>query len=250
VVWLDALAYSSLWVSLAAGALCLAAADTMTGAPLWLPGALAFTGTLVVYNLDRVRDLEKDRHTAPLRSAFVERNRTRLVALIVLAGVASVGLTTLLGTGVIAALLPVLVLGLLHRRLKHYAYVKTLYIALAWVAVAVFLPAVVAERVAGLPWVAAIVGLTMLANVTACNIRDGEAASAALGEEVPLRLARVCAAVGIVVALLAPDFLRAMVLIPIATLIALAPFDPDERYSHVVVDGALLAGPLGTLAML
>ena len=34
----------------------------------WPTLALAFAGTLVVYNIDRLRDLELDRNTAPLRN--------------------------------------------------------------------------------------------------------------------------------------------------------------------------------------
>ena len=51
--------------------------------------ALAAAGTLVVYNVDRLRDLEKDRLTAPARSAFVERWRGPLLALTAAAAVAA-----------------------------------------------------------------------------------------------------------------------------------------------------------------
>jgi hypothetical protein len=250
VACLDALAYSSLWVSLAAGALCLAAAQAMTGAPLWVAGALAFSGTLVVYNVDRLRDLDRDLATAPVRTAFVERNRGLLVGVASFAGVASVVFGAMLGVPAILALLPVLALGLLHRRLKRFAYVKTLYVACAWVAVAVALPAVAAENPVGVSWVAGVIGLTMVANVTACNLRDGEAASSALGEGMPLRLARLTAASGVALSLLAPDILRGLTVVPLATLVALVPFDPGERYSHLVVDGALLVGALCAIAFL
>ena len=247
LTWFDAAAYSSLWVSLAAAALCLAAADAMTGAPNGVAGALALCGTLVVYNVDRLRDLERDRETTPARTAFVSRHRRGLVALSAVSGVGSLACGALLGPRAIAALAPVLVLGLLHRRLKRLDYLKTLYIALAWVAVVVGLPAIVSVRAAGVPWVAGIVGATMLANVTASNLRDDEAASAALGEGVPLRLARACAVLGLALALLGPEAIRALAWIPLATLLALVRFDDGERYGHLVVDGALLVGGLAAL---
>jgi hypothetical protein len=58
------------------------------------------------------------------------------------------------------------------------------------------------------------------------------------------------AAFGVLLSLLAPHALRGLVLVPLATLVALVPFDPGERYSHLVVDGALLVGALGAMASL
>lgn len=249
MAWFEALAYSSVWVALAAGALCAAAAEAMAGTPHGMASALAFCGTLVVYNLDRLRDLERDRTTAPLRSAFVSRHRSVLIGLTCVAALASAGLGVLLGARAIAALLPVLLLGLLHRRLKSIAYAKPFYIALAWVVVTVMLPAVLLDVRQRAAWVAGIFGLTILANVIACNLRDGEAASAALGAGVPLRLARLTAIAGLLTALLAPDYARPLVLVPLLTLGALLPFDPGERYGHLAVDGALLVGATGALTL-
>ena len=247
--WIEALAYSSVWVALAAGALCAAAAEAMAGKAHGMASALAICGTLVIYNLDRLRDLERDHTTAPLRSAFVSRHRSLLIGLTSLAALASAVLGALLGSRAIAALLPVLLLGLLHRRLKSLSYAKPFYIALAWVVVTVMLPAVLLDVPGRASWVAGIFGLTILANVIACNLRDGEAASAALGAGVPLRLARLTASAGLLTAFLAPDFVRPLALVPLLTLGALLPFDPGERYGHLVVDGALLVGATAALGV-
>ena len=69
----DAAVFSSAWLAAAAAGLVAASARAME-IPLdpRLLG-LAAAGTLVVYNVDRLRDLERDRLTAPARSAFVER---------------------------------------------------------------------------------------------------------------------------------------------------------------------------------
>ena len=247
---LDALAWSSLQVALAAGLLCSVSARAMTGD--WQPvaAALAFCGTLVVYNVDRLRDLARDRQTSPARSAFVARHRRALGTLVGMAGVASLGLGILLGPRAVLALVPVLVLRLLHRRLKRYVLAKPLYIALAWVGATVVLPAVVRPDPQGVTDAAWMVGLTILANVIACNVRDGEAASAAFGEGVPLRLARATAFGGMAIGLLAPVAIRPLVLVPVTTLLALVPFRPTERYGHLVVDGALIVGALGAALLL
>jgi len=65
----------------------------------------------------------------------------------------------------------------------------------------------------------------------------------------PLRIARGCAALGIACALAAPTGVRPLGLVPLATLAALVPFHPGERYGLVTVDGALLIGALGALPL-
>ena len=247
---LDALAWSSVWVALAAAALCAASARAMQGeVPLSAVG-LALFGTLVVYNVDRLRDLERDRATAPCRSAFIEAHRGAIEGLVAGSALAAGLLALLVGLRAIAVLAPVLGLGLLHRRLKHVGLAKPFYITLAWLAVTVGLPAVLLEAPAFAGWVSAVIGATVLANVVASNLRDGEAASAALGAHVPLRLARLGAVGGVLISLAAPAPVRPLVVVPLATLAALVSFHADERYGHVVVDGALLMGAAGALLLL
>ena len=247
---LDALAFTSLWVAGAAAALAAAAARVM-GVPLPVDAvALAFCGTLVVYDVDRLRDLDRDRTTAPLRTAFVSAHRRLVSVLCVLAGLASIGLAWRAGGRAIAMLLPVLGLGLLHRRLKRFALGKPLYVTAAWVAVVVGLPAVTAAEPRHVGWVVAIVFLTILANAIASNVRDGEAAIARLGSGTPIRLARALAAVAVVTTLFAPVPVRAFVVVPLATGVALSAFHPGERYGHIAVDGALWLGALGALPLL
>lgn len=77
---LDALAFSSLWVASAAALLCAAASQAMRSPPSPEAVVLAFAGTLLVSSVDRVRDFERDRTGAPLRSAFVARHRVPLLA--------------------------------------------------------------------------------------------------------------------------------------------------------------------------
>ncbi len=61
----DALVFSSLWLAATAAALAAAASRGM-GAPADLRAvALAAAGTLVVYNVDRLRDVDRDRFIAP-----------------------------------------------------------------------------------------------------------------------------------------------------------------------------------------
>jgi hypothetical protein len=245
---LDALVFSSLWVAAAAAALCAAAARALAAPPDPAVLGLAFCGTLVVYDVDRLRDLERDRETSPLRSAFVARHRGALVALTAAAASGSAVFAMAVGWLVLPLLAPVLALGLLHRRLKHFGLAKPLYITAAWLLVVVGLPALRAPDPALAAGVACALGPAILANAIASNARDDEAVSARLGQRVPLHLARGCALLGVAVALSGSQALRVLAPAPLLTFAALVPFRADERYGHWVVDGALLAGGLASAA--
>lgn len=249
---LDALAFSSVWVAVAALLLAL-----VTQVALALPVhpallVFVFTGTFVVYACDRLRDVERDRTTTPRRAAFVVRHRplllgaTAVATVVVLACVPALGPWALLPAAIGA------IPGLLHRRLKHFAW-KPAYITTAWVAVTVGLPVAASARgaeAARVGWLGAVQGLTLLANVLASGVRDHEGLAARIGSPRALGVARTAAAAGVVVALSAPAPLPALAALPLATLAVLLGFRPDERYGLVVVDGALVAGAAATLLVL
>ncbi len=247
---LDALAFSSVWLAAAAGALCAASSLAMGFPPALPVVAIACAGTLVVYTVDRLRDLERDRATTPARSAFVARHARALTRLAAAAILVALGLTVMLGTRPLLLLAPVLAVGLAHRRLKRLPFAKAAYVAAAWLVVVVGLPAVVAGAESNVGWVTALLAAALLANAIASNVRDGEAAIARLGPRLPLRIARVLAALGIVLGALAPPPVHPLAAVPAATLAALLGFRPSERYGLIVVDGALLAiGVLGRYAV-
>lgn len=248
--WLDGLAFSSVWVAIAAGALCTAASLAMGLDPPLAAIGVAVSGTLVVYNVDRLRDLERDRQTSPRRSAFVQAHFGVLTGVTLAAGAAAGAFALALGLRAFLVLAPVLLLGLLHRRLKRIAYAKAGYITVAWLAVVVGLPAALAGPALGVGWTAAVVGTSLFANAIASNVRDAEAAAKRFGSGPALWTARVSAGIGAALAGLAPASVRPLVAIPLATLAVLVPFRRDERYGLLLVDGALLAGAAVSIAWL
>ncbi len=243
----DALAFSSLWLAGAAASLVAATSRALGGEvdPALL--GLAFSGTLVIYNVDRLRDLDSDRETAPARSSFVERHWKPLIVTTVLAGLVATVLTLLAGPPVMLLLIPALLLGLAHRRLKGFGFAKPLYIVGAWLLVVVGLPWAVQDTASGAPWCAAILGPAILANAITSNLRDPEAGAAALGPAPRLWIARAVALLGVVVAGFSPDAGRILLTVPAATGLSLIRFRASERYGLVVVDGALLFGGLAAL---
>ena len=243
----DALAFSSLWLAAAAAVLVAATSRALGGDvdPALL--GLAFSGTLVIYNVDRLRDLESDRETAPARSAFVERHWNLLIVTTLLAGLFATALAVVAGQPVIVLLVPALLLGLAHRRLKRFGSAKPLYIVGAWLLVVVGLPWAVQDTASGAPWCAAILGPAILANAIASNLRDPEAGAAMLRPVPALWIARAMAMLGVVVAGFSPDAGHILLAVPAATGLTLIRFRTSERYGLVVVDGALLFGGLAAL---
>ena len=199
---------------------------------------IAASGTLFVYNIDRLRDLEQDFATTPLRSAFIVRHARAVAALTVVSAVAAAGFAAVLGWRALLLLLPALVLGLLHRRLKRVPYAKPAYITTAWLVVVVGLPASLAPSVAHAIPVAAVLGLSIAANVIASNLRDRESHS----PRAALHIARGLATAGVIAALLSPDPVTPLVGVPALTFAALLRRRLTERYGLLVVDGALLVG--------
>jgi 4-hydroxybenzoate polyprenyltransferase len=245
--WLDALLWSSAWLALAAAALTAASARALGLAPAPALLGLAFGGTLAVYVLDRVRDLARDRVTAPARTAFVTRHRRALLAAAAL-GAGGAGLAALaLGPRPLALAALVGALGLAHRRLKRFSAAKPVYLTFAWTAVPVGLPAASQPNAAHTGWVAAVVSAAVLANVVLSNLRDREALAGRLGARRALPLALAIALAGCAAALLAPAPVQPLAALPLAMAAAVLRFRSSERYGALVVDGALLAGALVAL---
>ena len=245
---LDALVFSSVWLAGAAAALCVACSLALGARPRATVVAVAALGTLVVYNADRLRDLPRDRETAPERSAFVARHAVALRLLAALSAVGGTGLALRLGPRAVALLAAVLAVGLLHRRLKRLVLAKAFYLTAAWLAVVVGLPALEATRPRDVGWAVTLLGAALFANAVASNVRDGEAAAARFGATRVMRVARLVALAGGALGVAAPAAVAPLAAVPFATLLALLRFRAGERYGLLVVDGALFAGALLAIA--
>ncbi len=229
---IDALLFSGVWVAFAAASLTAADFRVFGAPPQPSVVALAFLGTLAVYAIDRLRDLDRDRVTSPLRSEFVARHRRALSAVAFAAAIASVGCAASAGPRAIAISAIVLTIGLLHRRLKRLSALKPIYLVFAWLAVVVALPAAIVPSAANASVAALVLAPALFANV---------AASRSLG------VARALALLGIALACGAPAAVRPLGAVALATGVALLRFRRTERYGLGILDGALTAGALATL---
>ncbi|MCP4036091.1 MAG: hypothetical protein GY733_04080 [bacterium] len=252
----DALAFSSVLPAAVAASLT-AVATLAFGLPL--DGhvlGLAAGGTLVVYNVDRLRDLARDRALAARRSAFVERNRSRLLGLAGAGALLCLVCALALAPGAWMLCAFVLGLGLLHRRLKRVRGIKTLYLTISWLAVVLGLPILAREPPAWpggerFYWVAGTIGCALLANLMASNLdrkRADEQRHPAAGRQ-RLGPAIAIAGLGIGVGVVAPEVLRTLALIPAAQFVALGRLRQGQQFGSLVVDGALLVGACATLLL-
>ncbi len=246
---LDPLVFCNLWIAAAAALLC-AAASRALGIPPQLPVVgLAAAGTLAVYTADRLRDLSRDRATAPARSAFVDRHRGALAILGGAALLAAVACGVAIGPRAVLLAGGVLLLALAHPWLKAIAFAKSTYLAASWLAVCVGLPRVAGPGGEDLVWALAVLAGPLAGNAIASSLRDAEGGAARLGRPAALALARVGAAIGLALALLAPPAIRPLGAVAAATLLALVFYRDDERYGLVILDGALGVGAGVALAL-
>ena len=238
----DAFAFSSLLPAAIAYSLSWVASLALIAPNGWHSAALAGCGAFIVYNLDRLRDTDRDRKTSPDRTAFVERYRRLLTGLV---GIVSVVFASLVMTApleVIGIILPCGLLGLLHRRLKRAAAIKALYVSLAWVGVCIGIPWLSAGRPQAGCWAAAIVLPILAANLISSDLRDNETQFFHGRPALVLRSALCLAAFGVLLAVAAPPPLTAFAWIGLAEAAAILGFRPGERYGMIFIDGALWAG--------
>ncbi len=247
---LDPLVYSSIWMASAAACLAFAAGKAME---LPLPtraGGLIFCGILLVYNLDRLRDLERDRLTSPRRSEFIARYRRLLWGLVLFSALGASLLLLEAPRTVQLIAVAVLLLGFAHRRIKRFAYFKELYLSAAWLVGILGLPASYATGAHHLAQCAWVLGPALLANDMAASIRDSEGISKKIGCAPALQLSRLIALVGVGVGFFAAESVQPLTAVPGLTALALFNYRPGEAYGFLAVDGALFAGALIALALL
>ena len=217
------------------------------------PGVgLAAAGSFCGDSIDRLLYLSRDGWSAPKRTRFIEAGLRSYKLIIGAAALVLACLILITPINAIALLGSIGLVGLLHRRLKQIAMLKTVYVSFAWTAICVGIPALAAARepkfaIQSTIWLAWILFAAFVANLIASNVRDGDAAFEAGWAPRPLAIARLAAYIGLALPLLAPGDLACLVWIPALVALALAFYRPTEHYGQLAVDGALLVGALATL---
>ncbi len=239
---------SGVGVAATAAVLLGAASHALGGDPP--PGTLAlvFLGSLGVYLLDRLRDLQRDRVAHPARSAHLAAHRP-WVSAVALVCVGGAGWFTWQEPRAVQALLAgVFLLASVHHWIKGVAWFKPLYIALSWWAVTVGVPLAhhlgrVADPLRGEEWATVLpLGLAIGANVLACDAADREAEALRYGPRRVWWIARGMAGSGATIGFALGGASALLAPIPLCVALSLALYRPTPRWTSTVVDGALLVG--------
>ncbi len=240
----EAFAYSSTLAAAIGGALTYAVGLALSAPESSRTAALVACATYFIYNVDRLRDVERDRATSPSRTSFVEQNR-RLLTLA--SGLAAIVLAALLAAAparVVALCVAIGTVGFLHRRLKQDVLSKVAYVSCAWTAACFGIPWLMggAEADRRAAFALAFVATSIVANVIASNLRVGKWDRSR--ESRANLLAIACGlAIGVVpLAALAPDGVAPLAWIPAAQAAALYFYRDSERFAQLAVDGLLAFG--------
>ena len=220
--------HSGIAIAAIAGILFHACAAALGGTPGLRATLTVVGGALAVYAFDRRIDDAVDR---PARAAFDRRHRRVLTGISLVAAIGAVAAGIILPPPAIALLGGVAAMSVVHARARRVPWVKPLYVAAAWLAVVVALPAILLEA----NWTRALaelapIGLAIGANVIACDAVDREAEAVQIGVHRAWWVARAIAAIGAVAAFLGPASARPLVVVPAAMAIALVPFRPRADY--------------------
>jgi 4-hydroxybenzoate polyprenyltransferase len=238
----DAIAYSSGLATAVGAGLSLVSSRLLEADSASHWATLSAAGTFIIYNLDRLRDVERDRGTSPRRTAFIERNRRPIQGAVAIAAMIFAAACLVATRPIQALCLAIGAIGLFHRRLKEHAALKTLYVSLAWVASCVGIPWLAAGRPPDGPWLAGILWLVLTANLIASDLRDDETQLPSARPRTILAIGLACTMAALALALMAPAPMAAVAWIALVEGLALVGFRAGERYGLLVIDGALLAG--------
>lgn len=242
----DAIAYSSGLPAAIGAALSLVSSEILGAGSAGHSATLAAAGTFIVYGLDRLRDVVRDRATSPRRTDFVERNRRAIKAAVGIATIVFVPAFAMADRSIQALCLAIGAIGLLHRRLKEHPALKILYVSIAWVAVCVGIPWLTAGRPTTGLWLGSLLWPVLAANLIASNLRDDATRLLPARPRTILAIGLGLSTAGLALAVVAAPPVGAAAWIALLEGIAIAGFRAGERYRLLVVDGALLAGSLCT----
>ena len=216
---------SGVWLALCASSLLVAAARSMGVPAGWDLIAVTALGTMGVYGFDR----------------WIVRRAGKPWWILAVVAAAGIGLT--LPVAAIRILGGVCVLALVHHWLREVPWFKPVYISLAWLGVVVGLPWVIRGD-GPIPGAALPIALAIVANALACDAVDREAEAAQIGPRRVWWIARVVAGLGVVAGWPHPA-----AAVPAAMLLAMVRWPVTRRRAEWVLDGALLVGGAGAIAL-
>lgn len=198
---------------------------------------IVLLGTLSIYNVDHILGVESDKDVDRSRADFINSYRNALISttIISLAVCGILGVTSI-SSKELFLLIPVFIVGLLHRRLKINRILSSIYITLSWIIVVILLP-LSSGFPKGIKWYLLIVGLSLLANAytyTGLDISYGRSS----GNTLPV----VALATSILLCFILPGQFIYLVFMPLLTLLSILFLQNKRQFKYLYLDGSLLAG--------
>ena len=205
---------------------------------------LIFFGTLTIYNIDHLRDLNYDESTNPQRVKFIKYNKFLIYFIITLSFIICIVSVFKIDFKIIPILVIPFVLGLLHKRLKSNSIFSAIYITSSWLIVTVFLPAYIANKTTHLLWISIVIGILLL-----CN-----AYTSSLDQKISLikhiRFIVVLSLVPLIMILILKSKYIGLIPLSIFTTISLLNYNDNENYEQFYLDGLQLTGTVISILIL
>jgi len=244
IKFIESLAYSGSIAALLASSITIFTMIFLDTGINYILLVLIFSGTFTVYNIDHLRDLDKDNQTNPKRVKFIKDNKTLILILTTISFMISCSVIFLTGFEILYFLILPFLLGILHRRLKWVPLTAAFYITLSWLTVTVLLPAYSVNKVPHVILLSSILGIILFFNAYSSSLRYKFYAMKYVRYMLYLSLGVILVVLG-----LRGKYLG---IIPLAffTTMALTNFMEDEDYEDIFFDGLQLSGAILSILFL
>ena len=197
---------------------------------------LIFCGTLVIYNLDHLKDIDSDKTTNPKRVNFILSNKLLIYFIIGVSVVLSLLAVYFLGTHLVPLIILPFLFGLMHRIIKNSPVFSAVYITLSWLMITVYLPAYITGKPKEIIFLSIIIGVLLFLNAYTSSLRQKYYAAAYVRYMMYLSLSLI-----LLLIIIRGNYLG---LIPLSffTTMALTNYIDDENYEVIFLDGLQLSG--------
>ena len=205
---------------------------------------LIFCGTLVIYNLDHLKDIESDKTTNPKRVKFISGNKFLIYSIIGISFALSVSAVYFLGTHLVPLIILPFLFGLFHRIIKNSPAFSAVYITLSWLMITVYLPAYLTGKPGKIIFLSIIIGILLFFNAYTSSLRQKYYAPQYVRYMMYLSLPIL-----LLLIIIRGNYLG---LIPLSffTTMALTNYIEDENYESIFLDGLQLSGAVLSILFL
>ena len=205
---------------------------------------LILCGTLVIYNLDHLKDINSDKSTNPKRVKFISENKLLIYFITGSSAFLSVLSVYMIGLQLIPLILLPFLFGLMHRIIKNSPLFSAFYITLSWLMITVYLPAYLTDNPKEVITLSVVIGIFLFCNAYTSSIRRKPYA------EKYARYMLYLSVINLVIILVLRGSYLGIIPAALFTTMALTNFIDDENYELILLDGMQLLGTVFSIFFL